>query len=65
VDSIRKDDPALLQHANLRDYGAVCGDFTWAAALHKRTGIDIPEADHGKLITIGGAVAYLSSKSGG
>ncbi|GAB4354207.1 MAG: hypothetical protein Kow00114_03820 [Kiloniellaceae bacterium] len=34
-------------------------------ALHKRTGIDIPEADYGKLITIDGAVAYLSGKSGG
>ncbi len=34
-------------------------------ALHKRTGIDIPEADYGKLITIDGAIAYLSGKSGG
>lgn len=34
-------------------------------ALHKRTGIDIPEADYGKLITIDGAVAYLSARSGG
>ena len=34
-------------------------------ALHKRLGIDIPEADYGKLITIDGAVAYLSAKSAG
>jgi acyl carrier protein len=34
-------------------------------ALHKRTGIDIPEVDYGNLITIDGAVAYLSAKSGG
>lgn len=34
-------------------------------ALHKRSGIDIPEADYTKLITIDGAVAYLSAKSGG
>jgi acyl carrier protein len=34
-------------------------------ALHQRTGINIPEADYGKLITIDGAVAYLTAKSGG
>jgi acyl carrier protein len=34
-------------------------------ALHKRTGIDIPEVDYGKIITIESAVAYLSAKSGG
>lgn len=34
-------------------------------ALHKRTGIDIPEADYGKLITIDSAIVYLSGKSGG
>ena len=34
-------------------------------ALHKRTGIDIPESDYGKMITIDGAVAYLTAKSGG
>ncbi len=34
-------------------------------ALHKRTGIDIPESDYGKMTTIDGAVAYLSAKSGG
>ncbi|GAB4391466.1 MAG: hypothetical protein Tsb0032_03340 [Kiloniellaceae bacterium] len=34
-------------------------------ALHKRTGVDIPESDYGKMITIEGAVAYLTAKSGG
>ena len=34
-------------------------------ALHKRTGIDIPEADYTKLITIDGAVAYLTARSAG
>lgn len=34
-------------------------------ALHKRSGIDIPESDYTRLITIDGAVAYLSAKSGG
>ncbi len=28
-------------------------------ALHKRTGIDIPEADYNRLFTLGNAVAYL------
>lgn len=32
-------------------------------ALHKRSGIDIPEEDYGKLVTIEGAVAYLSARS--
>ena len=32
-------------------------------ALHKRTGIDIPEQDYGKLVTIDGAIAYLAARS--
>jgi acyl carrier protein len=31
-------------------------------ALHKRLGVDIPEADYPKLMTIEGTVAYLASK---
>jgi acyl carrier protein len=34
-------------------------------ALHQRSGIDIPEADYGRLVTIDGAIAYLVAKSGG
>lgn len=34
-------------------------------ALHQRLGIDIPESDYGKMITIDGAVAYLVAQSGG
>ncbi len=35
-------------------------DFlNFIAALHARTGIDIPEADYPKLFTLDGAVAYL------
>lgn len=34
-------------------------------ALHKRSGIDIPEEDYGELVTIDGAVAYLVAKSYG
>jgi len=35
-------------------------DFlNFVAALHKRTGIDIPEADYPKLFTLDGATEYL------
>ena len=30
------------------------------AALHERTGIDVPESDVDQMVTIGGAVTYLS-----
>lgn len=36
-------------------------DFlNFIAALHKATGIDIPEADYRRLFTLGGACAYLA-----
>ena len=31
-------------------------------ALHHRTGIDIPETDYPKLVTVSGIVAYLGAK---
>jgi acyl carrier protein len=31
-------------------------------ALHKRTGIDVPESDYGKLFTLRGAMDYLSER---
>jgi len=31
-------------------------------ALHKRTGIDVPESDYSKLFTLGGAVGYLAKR---
>jgi acyl carrier protein len=31
-------------------------------ALHKRTGIDVPESDYNKLFTLRGAVDYLSRR---
>lgn len=34
-------------------------------ALHKRSGIDLPEEDYGELVTIDGAAAYLAAKSSG
>ncbi len=53
-------DPA----ADLRDEADIDSmDFlNWVTALHSRLGVDIPEADNPKLITIEGAVAYLSRK---
>ena len=33
------------------------------AAIHKRTNIDVPEADYNKLYTLENAVAYLSAKA--
>ncbi len=31
-------------------------------ALHRELNVDIPEADYGKMQTLGGAVAYLHTK---
>lgn len=38
-------------------------DFlNFVAALHKKTGINVPESDYGKLLTLDGAVIYLVQK---
>jgi len=35
-------------------------DFlNFITALHKRHGVNVPESDYAKLLTIGGAVSYL------
>jgi acyl carrier protein len=34
-------------------------------ALHKRLGVEIPEADYPKLFTFDGAIAYLSARRAG
>ncbi|GAB4355917.1 MAG: acetate--CoA ligase [Kiloniellaceae bacterium] len=39
MDSIRKNDPALLQRANLRDYDALCREFSWEAARRELDGL--------------------------
>ncbi|HEY4773786.1 MAG TPA: acyl carrier protein [Xanthobacteraceae bacterium] len=37
-------------------------DFlTFVTALHRRLGVDIPEIDYPKLLTLDGAVAYLTA----
>jgi acyl carrier protein len=33
-------------------------------SLHERLGVDVPEADYGKLATVDGAVAYLVARTG-
>ena len=38
--------------------------FNLVVALSQRLGIDIPDADAAKLVTIGGAVDYLASRLG-
>lgn len=38
-------------------------DFlNFIAALHKRLGIEVPESDYPKLLTLNGAVRYLATK---
>ena len=32
-------------------------------ALHDKTGVEIPEADYGKLVTLDGMVRYLTAKT--
>ena len=40
-------------------------DFlTFVTAIHQRLGVDIPEIDYPKLVTLDGAVAYLTAKLG-
>ncbi len=40
-------------------------DFlNFITALHRRLGIDIPEIDYPKLVTLDGATAYLRAKLG-
>jgi acyl carrier protein len=39
-------------------------DFrNFVTALHKKLGIDIPERDYPRLVTLAGAVAYLKAKT--
>ena len=39
-------------------------DFlNFVTALHKKTGVNVPESDYRKLLTLDGAVAYLVEKT--
>ncbi len=58
-------DPSTLDDkARLRDELDLDSmDFlNFVIAVHTALHVDIPEADYGKVQTLGGAVAYLSSK---
>jgi acyl carrier protein len=40
-------------------------DFlNFVTAIHRRLGVDIPELDYPKLVTLDGAISYLRAKSG-
>lgn len=40
-------------------------DFlNFVIAVHRRTGVDIPELDYPKLVTLDGAIGYLKGKLG-
>ena len=61
-------DPATLRgDVALRDQLDLDSmDFlNFLVAVHQRTGVEIPEADYGKLATLDQLVAYLARKLGG
>lgn len=40
-------------------------DFlNFVAVLHKKTGVNVPETDYRRLLTLNGATAYLTEKTG-
>jgi acyl carrier protein len=40
-------------------------DFlNFVIAVHRRLGVEIPELDYPKLVTLGGAISYLEAKLG-
>jgi acyl carrier protein len=40
-------------------------DFlNFVIGLHRNLGVDVPEADYGKLMTVNGAVEYMASRLG-
>lgn len=55
---------ALAPDADLRDALDIdsMDVLTLLAALHTRLGVDIPEADAGRLMTLDGAAAYLAAR---
>ena len=59
------DPGALADDADVRDALDIDSmDFlNFVTALHRDLKVDIPEADYPKLLTIGGAVTYLSARA--
>ena len=56
---------ALPPDASLRDELDLDSmDFlSFVVGLHKALGVDVPEADYGKLATLAGTVAYLEART--
>jgi acyl carrier protein len=56
---------SLPPEASLRDELDLDSmDFlSFVVGLHKALGVDVPEADYGKLATLAGAVAYLEARA--
>jgi acyl carrier protein len=55
---------ALAPDADLRDALDIdsMDVLNLVAALHARLGVDVPEADAGRLMTVDGAAAYLAAR---
>ena len=58
------DEATLLPDRNFREQLDIDSmDFlNFVTAVHHRLGVDIPELDYPKLITLKGAIAYLEGK---
>lgn len=56
---------ALDESADLREALDIDSlDFlNFVTALHKKTGVNVPESDYRKLLTLKGAVAYLAERA--
>ena len=59
------DAAAVAPDADLREALDIDSmDFlNFVAALHKKLGVEIPERDYPKLVTLAGAVVYLKEKT--
>ena len=59
------DAAAVAPDADLREALDIDSmDFlNFVAALHKKLGVEIPERDYPKLVTLAGAVVYLKGKT--
>ena len=58
VASLKRDVP-LRDQVDLDSFDSL----NFFVALHKATGIDVPEADYSKLATISAAVGYLAQRA--
>jgi acyl carrier protein len=60
------DPGSIAGNADVRDALDIDSmDFlNFIIAIHKQLGVDIPEADYPKLLTIDGATAYIGTKLG-